>query len=155
MKKVNVLVIAVANPLLIGIYDEKECLIETFVKEGKTSDILPSIFKEILSKYYLDALFYTNGPGSYMSIKVAYMFLKTLGISKNIDLYACSGFNFNANSPIKALGKKYFFNAQDGNISIDFLNEKDKIKEFELPKNLNKDIFNKDSLPSYNLPAVN
>ena len=41
-----------------------------------------------------------------MAIKVAYLFLKTISISKNIELESCSGFEFNKNSPIKALGKK-------------------------------------------------
>ena len=40
-----------------------------------------------------------------MAIKVAYIFLKTISITRSIDLYACEGFEFNQNSPIKALGK--------------------------------------------------
>lgn len=154
-KNVNILVISVSTPLLVGIYDEQGSLIEKVEKEGKTSDILPLIFKEIFSRYTVNRLFYTNGPGSYMAIKVSYMFLKSVSITKNIDLFACSAFCFNGNTPIKALGKKYFFNGKDGKILIDFLNENDKIKEFELPGILELNIFTEDNLPTYNLPAVN
>lgn len=154
-KNINVLVIAVSSPLFIGIYDENYGLIETIEKDGKTSDILPSLFKDILLKYSVGNLYYTNGPGSYMAIKVAYMFLKSISITKNIELFGCSAFSFNGNSPIKALGKKYFFNSKDGNITIDFLKENDKIEEFRLPNILDVNIFTKESLPTYNLPAVN
>eukprot|EP01155_Anaeramoeba_flamelloides_P035939 Anaeramoba_flamelloidesc22753_g1_i1.p9 GENE.c22753_g1_i1~~c22753_g1_i1.p9 ORF type:complete len:120 (-),score=7.98 c22753_g1_i1:5297-5656(-) len=118
-----------------------------------TSDILPFLFKDILQKYKIDELLYVNGPGSYMAIKVAYIFLKTLSITKNIPLKASDGFEFNENSPIKALGKKYFIK-KDGSISIDFIGDKE-IKEFELPQKLRTDIFSEESLPTYNLPAVN
>jgi len=47
---IKVLVISISNPILIGIYKEN-ILIDTIRKEGKTSDILPSLFNEILAKY--------------------------------------------------------------------------------------------------------
>ena len=118
----TVLVIPIATPILVGVYNEKNELVETICNEGKTSDILPNIFKDIFSKYDLKTILYVNGPGSYMSIKVAYIFLKTLAISKDLEFKSASGFKFNENTPIKALGKKYFFKADDDKITIDFLN---------------------------------
>jgi len=150
---VEVLVISLSSPMLIGIYENSK-LVDKYELEGKTSDILPAIFQEILKKYKLENLYYVNGPGSYMAIKVAYVFLKTLSISKSIGLYSVDGFSFNSTSPIKALGKKYFFKQHDGTIKIDFLDNDSCIKKFELPKNLEKDIFSNDSLPNYNLPAI-
>ena len=149
---VKVLVISISTPILIGIYENNK-LIETISKEGMTSDILPILFKDILSKNKIDELLYVNGPGSYMAIKVAYIFLKTISITNKIPLKACDGFEFNDNSPIKALGKKYFIK-KDGSILIDFIKD-EQIKGFELPKELNNDLFSEDSLPTYNLPAVN
>ena len=153
MCKVEVLVISIANPILVGIYKDGN-LLETIESSGKTSDILPNIFKDILDKFDISTIFYVNGPGSYMAIKVGYIFLKTISIVKDIDLKAANGFEFNQNSPIKALGKKYFFNNNDGNISIEFLKETDKLIDFKLPKELQKNIFIDDSLPNYHLPAV-
>jgi len=154
MQKLEVLVISIANPILVGIYKNAE-LVEIINKEGKTSDILPIIFDKILKKYIiLDTIYYVNGPGSYMAIKVAYVFLKTIAITKKIPLLAASGFVFNENSPIKALGKKYFFNGLDDTIKIDFLEEGTILKEFSLPQILDRNIFSSDNIPSYNLPAV-
>ncbi len=151
----SALVISIANPLLVGVYDKGNNLVETFSQEGKTSDILPNIFQNIFSKYGLKSIFYVNGPGSYMAIKVAYIFLKTICIVKNIELKSADGFCFNQNSPIKALGKKYFFNSKNGTIKLDFLKEEDEIKEFLLPDKIDTKIFNQNSLPNYNLPAIN
>ncbi len=153
---IEVLLISISKPLLIGIYENKK-LIKTFKEEGQTSDILPIIFKEILEEYNINRMYYVNTPGSYMAIKVAYVFLKTISISKNIELKACSGFQFNKNSPIKALGKKYFIpssNSQDENIKVDFLDNNTKMSDFELPNNINSIKFLDNTLPIYNLPAV-
>lgn len=149
---VDILVISIATPIKIGIYKDDK-LVEEIEKEGMTSDILPLIFKELLQKHKVKTIIYVNTPGSYMAIKVAYVFLKTICIAKNIELKAASGFLFNENSPIKALGKKYFFN-KDDKIIIDFLEEKSIIANFKLPKSLDREKFSSDTLPIYNLPAV-
>jgi len=152
---VKIIVISISNPILIGVY-QNDSLIETIQREGKTSDILPTLFDEILSKYNIEEIFYVNGPGSYMAIKIAYVFLKTISIVNKIELYAISGFDLNRNSPIKALGKKYFIRTEsDGKeeIIIDFLNDRE-IQEFVLPDSLSNLKFSKNTLPEYNLPAV-
>lgn len=148
----DVLVISIANPMLIGVYKEKK-LIETFESDGKTSDVLPQIMEQIMEKYKLSSLFYVNSPGSYMAIKVAYVFLKTLSITKNIPLKAGDGFLFNENSPIKALGKKYFFKENE-TVKVDFLDNDIKMSAFKLPNSLNEKLFSEETLPIYNLPAV-
>ena len=149
---IEVLVISISNPLLIGIY-ENEKLIDQYKSEGKTSDLLPTLFNELLEKYDIQRLNYVNTPGSYMAIKVSYVFLKTISITKNIEFRAIDGFEFNENSPIKALGKKYFI--KDGNdIKVDFLEKDSIIHDFKLPECINKINFNKQTLPIYNLPAV-
>lgn len=106
--KTTLFVISIANPILIGIYRDGtlEKIIE---KYGKTSDILPNTVDNILQTTSIDEIIYVNGPGSYMSIKITYIFLKTLSITLNIPFMAISGFDVNNNSPIKALGQKYFF----------------------------------------------
>ncbi len=45
----EILVISIATPLLIGVYENKK-LIKTYEKEGMTSDVLPLIFDEILKE---------------------------------------------------------------------------------------------------------
>ena len=87
-----------------------------------------------------------------MAIKIAYIFLKTITIVKGINLYAVSGFDFNNNGPIKALGKKYFYRNND-EINIQLLGD-NKIEEFKLPLEFANIKFTIDALPKYNLPAV-
>lgn len=151
----SVFVVSIANPILVGIYQNNQ-LIQQIEKEGKTSDILPEIMEDILKKFTLTEIIYVNGPGSYMAIKIAYIFLKTISITNNILLKAIDGFQLNQNSPIKALGKKYFFKDDNDKIKIDFLHKDTVLNKFELPKNFvdTKMIFSEDTLPNYNLPAV-
>ncbi len=149
----EVLVISISNPLLIGVYEGSR-LVKIYEKQGVTSDILPLVFKEISSEFSdISRISYVNTPGSYMAIKVAYVFLKTFCIVNDIDFRACSGFEFNGNSPIKALGKKYFIN-ENGHIKVDFLDKDCKIPAFKLPNVLDDINFSSETLPIYNLPAV-
>ena len=149
---IEVLVITISNPLLIGIYENKQ-LIKEHKLDGKTSDLLPSLFDQLLKDYNINKIIYVNSPGSFMSIKVAYIFLKTISITKNIELNACEGFEFNQNSPIKALGKKYFIK-DENKIKVDFLEKDCIIHDFNLPTSIEKYNFNEETLPIYNLPAV-
>ena len=150
----SVFVISISNTILVGVYENNK-LTNTYEAKGKTSEVLPWIFNNSLKKYNIKNIYYVNGPGSYMAIKVAYIFLKTLSIVNGIELKAADGFCFNKNSPIKALGKKYFIKDKNGNINVDFIDEAEKINDFELPEILNENLFSINSLPTYNLPAVN
>ncbi|OCL84518.1 hypothetical protein [Arcobacter porcinus] len=149
---IEVLVITISNPLLIGIYKDKE-LLKEYKLDGLTSEVLPIFFQNILEEYDIKRVSYVNSPGSFMSIKIAYIFLKTICMIKNIEFLAIDGFKFNENSPIKALGKKYFINTKDG-LKVDFLEKGCRISDFKLLKNLKDIEFSKDTLPIYNLPAV-
>lgn len=87
-----------------------------------------------------------------MSIKASYLFLKTLQISLDIPFLACDGFAFNDNSPIKAIGNKWFVKENDDIV----LGAKDAlhVKEFSLPKLLDISSFSQNTEPLYVLPAV-
>lgn len=143
--------IALSSPLLVGIY-QNDILIKQYEEFGKTSDMLPDLFSKILDEYNVENIFFTNGPGSFMAIKVAYIFLKTLSISLNIDIFATDGFNFNNNSPIRAM-KKIYFIKEDKYITTSMINVEIEDR-FELPGTLKKDLFSKNCDPLYILPAV-
>jgi len=152
-KKVSVFVIALASPILVGIYEDNKLTL-TLSGEGKTSEVLPSITKDILNTYDIQNIIYVNGPGSYMAIKVSYIFLKTICITNKINFYACSGFDVNNNSPIKALGKKFFVQDEKEEVYMRVLNKNEILNEFKLPKEINLNNYSKDTLPNYHLPAV-
>ena len=150
-KKVDTVLVALSSPILVGIY-EKGLLIDQIKSEDKSSDVLPLIYKELLSKYDVDSFIYANGPGSFMSIKVAYVFLKSLSIVKNIPLYAVDAFYFNKNRPIKAIGKLHFVKIQ-GKIET---RKAEEIQPqcFVLPLRIKKEDFSKENAPIYGIGAV-
>jgi len=146
---IDIVIISISNPIKIGLYKDNK-LFETIQTKEMTSDFLPKFFDDILKKYKIKNIIYSNGPGSYMSIKLTYIFLKTLQITKNIDVFAQDGFYFNKNKPIKAIGKKYFVKEND-TITIKESNE---VGEFELPQSLDYSNFSSEIEPIYILNAV-
>lgn len=151
LKKVDLLLITLSSPLQIGVYENNE-LIETIQSEKKSSDILPVMFDELLKRYQIQKLFYANGPGSFMAIKVAYVFLKSMSILKNIPLLATDAFYFNNNTPIKAVGKLYFVK-----IASEIKTQKlESIPQciFTLPSVLDYDEFSTNTEPLYMIGAV-
>ena len=150
-KKVDLLFITLTSPIKIGIYKNNQ-LIDEIVSEEKSSDILPIIFDNIQKKYEINGLFYANGPGSFMAIKIAYIFLKSISIIKNIPLFATDAFYFNKNSPIKAIGKLYFVK-----IASEIKTQKLEIvpkSGFTLPDVLDYNEFSKNTTPLYEIGAV-
>ncbi len=151
LKSVDILLIALSSPIQIGIYENKK-LIDTILSDEKSSDVLPIIFENIFQKYEVKNLFYANGPGSFMAIKVAYIFLKSISILKNIPLFATDAFYFNNNQPIKAIGKLYFVK-----ISSEIKTQKlETVPEmrFTLLDVLDYNEFSKISTPLYCIGAV-
>jgi len=150
-KDVDILLIALSSPIQVGIYEDLK-LIESIKSDEKSSDILPLIYRELSENYNIKKLFYANGPGSFMAIKVAYLFLKSFSIIKDIPLYATDAFKFNKNQPIKAIGKLFF-------VKIGEDIETQKLEDvapsgFELPQQLNYDEFSTNTTPLYKIGAV-
>lgn len=150
-KEVSLIFVTLSSPIMIGVYEEGR-LIDTYTSEEKSSDILPLLVEELMQKYEIKALYYANGPGSFMAIKVAYIFLKTLSIARELPLYAVDAFYFNNNQPIKAIGKLYFVKVAS-EIQTQKFDEKPE-GSFELPERLIENDFNTDTAPLYSIGAV-
>ena len=151
MPKVDVVCITLTSPIKIGIYKDNR-LLEVIESMEKSSDILPLIFKDILLKYNISKIFYANGPGSFMAIKVAYIFLKSISILKKIPLFATDAFYFNENIPIKAIGKLYFVKI-DQEIKTQKLEIAPQV-DFTLPDVLEYKEFSTNTAPLYMIGAV-
>ena len=148
--KYEVLIISISSPLLLGVYKNGE-LVERIETKEKTSDILLKKLSELSKKYNYSRLIYTNGPGSYMAIKLTYITLRTLEILEGIVFDGCDAFDLNKQNPIKAVGKLYFIKENNTIITKKF----DEVVEqrFELPSMLSEvTILN--NKPMYILPAV-
>lgn len=150
-KSVDVLVITLTSPIKIGIYENSH-LIDTIESDKRSSDVLPSLFKDIFKNYRVEKLFYANGPGSFMAIKIAYIFLKSLSVLKKIPLFATDAFYFNNNEPIKAIGKLHFVKIAS-EIKTQKLEIAPKV-EFSLPDVLDYNEFSTSSTPLYMIDAV-
>jgi tRNA A37 threonylcarbamoyladenosine modification protein TsaB len=148
----DAVVIALGSPLRIGVYDKNGDIVEEITSSEMGSDALPKLFDDLLRRYTFGRFIYANGPGSFMGIKVTYLFLKTLSIVKNIPLLAIDGFFFNQNHPIKAVGKLYFVK-NSNTISLQPLEEA-VLSGFELPRKICAENFNTDNAPSYGIDAL-
>ncbi len=147
----DALVIALGTPVLVGIYKEGH-LVEEIRSDGMSSDVLAEMFDGLLKKYEFCHFIYAKGPGSFMGIKVTYLFLKTLSIVKKIPLLATDAFFFNQNSPIKAVGKLYFVK-NSSTITLEPI-ESAKTGTFVLPQRIDMENFDSDNLPYYGIDAV-
>ncbi len=151
MPKVDIIVIALAAPIQVGVYRDGK-LEKVFRNEKQASDYLPEVFDILLGAYSIASITYANGPGSFMAIKMSYLFLKTLEIVKGIELLAASAFEFNGFTPIKAMGKLYF-HYNNGAIITQPLGDAT-LAPMELPNVYERQKYSKQTEPNYILPAV-
>jgi len=145
------LILSISTPLTLGIYRDG-LLVEKIESDQKISEVLLKIITEVLHRYPVKKILYTNGPGSYMSIKLTYIILKTIEIVKKIPFAACSAFEFNEGKPIKAIGKLYFVKKESGITTQRF--EELLPQDFTLPFSLETLPIAEHSVPDYSLPAV-
>ena len=150
-KEIDVLLLAINSPIKVGLYENGK-LIKTIESEKKSSDILAVIYRDILKEHRVKAFYFVNGPGSFMAIKVAYIFLKSLSILKKVPLFATDAFKFNNNEPIKAIGKLCFVK-----IATEIKTQKlETVPEaiFTLPDVLDYNEFSTNTAPLYMIGAV-
>jgi tRNA threonylcarbamoyladenosine biosynthesis protein TsaB len=149
--EVDLVVIAIESPLKIGIYRDGT-ISHSLEFTGQTSEVLPVEFKKLTKEYKIRTILFANGPGSFMAIKVNYIFLKTLATVLDIELFGVDAFFFNSNRPIKAVGGNCFVK-RDGKIEIERVEEFVK-SEYRLPETFDPALYSKDVEPLYILPAV-
>ena len=145
------LVFAIKAPFVIGVYEEYE-LIDTIIsEEAKASDILPPLLCELCDKHLPDELFFVDGPGNLMSLKVAFVALKTISVLKNIPLAGADAFHFNGKKALK-ISNKLIFEKQNDKISL--AKEACDTAEMSMPQRLKRQIFDTSATPRYILSAV-
>lgn len=113
---------------------------------------MPLLFKSILKEYQPARLFFARGPGSFMAIKITYIFLKTLSITLGVPLLACDGFVFNEGRAIRAMRNLYFVKKAEEITTVHL--ESPVEQHFVLPTVLDETLFNDEIEPLYMLPAV-
>ncbi|ASM39478.1 glycoprotease [Campylobacter sputorum] len=133
---------------MVGIYENGN-LIDYFKSDKKCGDCLPEILQLALKKFDITHIIYTNGPGSFMGIKLSYIILKTFCIIKGIKFSAISGFDVSNNGVIRA-NKNMSFILQNGKINM----QKIQSGGFFLPKKLKDVKIYDDTLPNYIISPI-
>jgi tRNA threonylcarbamoyladenosine biosynthesis protein TsaB len=149
---IRFLFLSVASPFQLGVYEDSK-LIKSYVADGKASDVLPVMIEEAIKNFVAEEIYYTNGPGNHMSLKIAFVCFKSLAIIKNIPLYGLNPFDFNANTPIRALAGSYFVH-EKGNITLKSLPDQPLEQSFVLPIDADFAALGRDDEPIFLLPAV-
>ena len=62
-----------------------------------------NFIKVLKDIYNINSFIYTSSPGSFLSIKLTYLFLRTIHLIENISIKSVDGFYFNGNNPIKGI----------------------------------------------------
>ena len=120
--------------------------------EKKTSEILLPLLNNSMDEYNISNIIYTRGPGSYMAIKLTYIMLKTIEITRGIPCCGCSGFALNGGEPIKAVGNLYFIKEKETIITKKY--DQPVNAKFTLPQSIHDLELDEESTPEYVLPAV-
>lgn len=182
MHKILILPNLAGKPTLLGVYiktKEKWNLMESYQISNPLSDNLVPFFINLQKqRITFDSLYFVRGPGSFMALKLIYLFAKTLEITQNIKLYATNAFYFNENSPIKAYGNCYFIKecptkgeilaptdkafkpqplekeAREMGITLRNYDSPPPMQPFALPDFLNLALFDTQLKPLYLLPPV-
>ena len=89
--------------------------------------------------------------GVFLSIKLTYLFLKTIELLQKISIKSVDGFYFNENNPIKGVFSKQFIKK---NGKIRAITQKGSFiyKDFKLPTHIDIEKFSKNVEPIYIIP---
>ncbi|MDR2905946.1 MAG: hypothetical protein LBU73_08330 [Helicobacteraceae bacterium] len=118
MREAILLVNAAARPAILAIYDDRGALLESRVLDGHLSEVLARNVALIAARYKIAKVLYAKGPGSFMGIKLSYIFLKSFAIAKDIEFLAADSFYFSGGEPILAHKNKYFARLENGEIAL-------------------------------------
>ncbi len=149
---VTLLLLSVASPIQIGLYDRSGQRIEAFSYEQKASAVLYSAFEAIEGRFEITALAYARGPGSFMGLKLGFVFLRSYAIVKGLPMYAADSFLFNEGAPIGASRSRSYVKEGD-RISIRRLESPPK-SAMALPDRLDWSAMDAPLEPLYIQPAV-
>lgn len=140
------MVISLDTPLLVGVYKD-DILFHELSSCDHVSESLVKIIKDLSNRFLIQKIFYANGPGSFMGLKITYIILKTFSIIKKCDFYAVSGFEFS--DKIRANKNFSFVLKQDDIVLEEIASSKPK-----LPKSLKTLNILQDTAPNYILDVI-
>ncbi|MCQ2779437.1 tRNA threonylcarbamoyladenosine biosynthesis protein TsaB, partial [Helicobacter pylori] len=132
--ELDLVLISLGEGVLLGAY-QNDFLCASYTSKSKTSEALVEVFSQLFEDFKnstlpaIKGVYYAKGPGSFTSLKLTHVFLHTLALIHDFELYSTTGFDFNDNTPIFAYVNKYFF-----------LKEKENFEQFKNFKNAPKNL---------------
>ncbi len=158
--ELDLALISLGDGVLLGVY-QNNSLKASYTSKAKTSEALVEVFSQLFKDFkslYLASpvvkgVYYAKGPGSFTSLKLTHVFLHTLALIHDFELYSTTGFDFNDNTPILAYANQYFVSKEMESLR-DFKDLKVLPKDFMLPSYLEKDKFTQSNTPFYILPPI-
>ncbi|WQY87311.1 tRNA (adenosine(37)-N6)-threonylcarbamoyltransferase complex dimerization subunit type 1 TsaB [Helicobacter pylori] len=156
--ELDLALISLGDGVLLGAY-QSNFLCTSYTSKSKTSEALVEVFSQLFKDFKnptlpaVKGVYYAKGPGSFTSLKLTHVFLHTLALIHDFELYSTTGFDFNDNTPILAYANKYFV-SQERESLTDFKDLKIAPKDFMLPSFLEKDKFTQLNTPFYILPPI-
>ncbi len=154
------MLISLGDGVLLGVY-QNNSLKASYTSKAKTSEALVEVFSQLFKDFknlypaspVIKGVYYAKGPGSFTSLKLTHIFLHTLALIYDFELYSTTGFDFNDNTPILAYANQYFVSKEMESLR-DFKDLKVLPKDFMLPSYLEKDKFTQSNTPFYILPPI-
>ncbi|MGL2820770.1 tRNA threonylcarbamoyladenosine biosynthesis protein TsaB [Helicobacter pylori] len=156
--ELDLVLISLGDGVLLGVY-QNNFLCASYASKSKTSEALVEVFSQLFKDFKnptlpaIKGVYYAKGPGSFTSLKLTHVFLHTLALVHDFELYSTIGFDFNDNTPILAYANKYFVSKERESLT-DFKDLKIAPKDFKLPSFLEKDKFTQLNTPFYILPPI-
>ncbi|WP_164868674.1 tRNA threonylcarbamoyladenosine biosynthesis protein TsaB [Helicobacter pylori] len=156
--ELDLVLISLGEGVLLGVY-QNNFLCASYTSKSKTSEALVEVFSQLFKDFKnptlpaIKGVYYAKGPGSFTSLKLTHVFLHTLALIHDFELYSTTGFDFNDNTPILAYANKYFVSKERESLT-DFKDLKIAPKDFMLPSFLKKDKFTQLNMPFYILPPI-
>ncbi|GAA7428895.1 tRNA (adenosine(37)-N6)-threonylcarbamoyltransferase complex dimerization subunit type 1 TsaB [Helicobacter pylori] len=156
--ELDLVLISLGDEVSLGVY-QNNFLCASYTSKSKTSEALVEVFSQLFEDFKnptlpaIKGVYYAKGPGSFTSLKLTHVFLHTLALIYNFELYSTTGFDFNGNTPILAYANKYFVSKETGSLT-DFKDLRIVPKDFILPPFLEKGKFTQLNTPFYILPPI-
>ncbi len=156
--ELDLALISLGEGVSLGVY-QNNFLCASYTSKSKTSEALVEVFSQLFKDFKnpnlpaVKGVYYAKGPGSFTSLKLTHVFLHTLALIHDFELYSTTGFDFNDNTPILAYANKYFVSKERESLT-DFKDLKIAPKDFMLPPFLEKDKFTQLNTPFYILPPI-
>ncbi|GAA8741771.1 tRNA (adenosine(37)-N6)-threonylcarbamoyltransferase complex dimerization subunit type 1 TsaB [Helicobacter pylori] len=156
--ELDLVLISLGDGVLLGVY-QNNFLCTSYTSKSKTSEALVGVFSQLFKDFKnptlpaIKGVYYAKGPGSFTSLKLTHVFLHTLALIHDFELYSTTGFDFNDNTPILAYANKYFVSKETESLT-DFKDLKIAPKDFKLPSFLEKDKFTQLNTPFYILSPI-